>query len=58
MWNAGGLFDFDSTVVFHKVETMRVVQSRLGLATGRTAHFCVRLILTLCITEVSILSVS
>jgi hypothetical protein len=56
MWNAGALFDYDSTIIFHKVESMRIVKSWLDETTSRTAGMCVRLILTLCVAEVGCLT--
>jgi hypothetical protein len=54
-WNAGALFSYDATVLFHKVESMRIVNEWLADSIARTAGKCARTIATLCLTEASTL---
>jgi hypothetical protein len=53
MWNAGALLDYDSTIAFHNCESIRIVNSWLGDTAARTTGIFVRLMVTLCVAEVS-----
>ncbi|KAI8722749.1 Zn(2)-C6 fungal-type domain-containing protein [Fusarium sp. LHS14.1] len=50
-WKAGRLQVFESTLLFHKGETMRLVNWLLVQSDSRRYHECIRHIATLCLTE-------
>lgn len=52
-WKAGRLQIFESTLLFHKIETMRLVNWLLVQSEPTAYHLCIRHIATLCLTEVS-----
>lgn len=51
-WKAGRLQVFESTLLFHKGEAMRLVNWLLVQSDSRRYHECIRHIATLCLTEV------
>ncbi|OJJ60477.1 hypothetical protein ASPSYDRAFT_42220 [Aspergillus sydowii CBS 593.65] len=50
-WNTGNLQDYESAFLFHKVESIRIVNSWLGAAGSKTFLACVRQILTISLSE-------
>ena len=52
-WNVGHLRSFESTLLFHKIETMRLVNGWLQKPEKNAYWVCVRHITSLCFTEVS-----
>ena len=51
-WSAGHLMSFEPTLLFHKIETMRLVNSWLQKSDPKAYWACVRHIASLCLTEV------
>ncbi|KAM5365312.1 hypothetical protein ACJZ2D_011095 [Fusarium nematophilum] len=54
-WNAGHLKNFEPTLLFHKIETMRLINRWLEESRPKGYWVCVRQIATLCLTEVCFL---
>ncbi|KAL3469793.1 hypothetical protein BJX99DRAFT_240624 [Aspergillus californicus] len=50
-WNTGTLQAFESAFLFHKVESIRIINKWLGIASSKVFLVCVRQILTICLTE-------
>ncbi|KAF4465047.1 hypothetical protein FALBO_8106 [Fusarium albosuccineum] len=57
-WNAGHLHAFEPTVLFHKIETMRLINGWLEQSRPKAYSVCVRQIATLCFTECALGSVA
>ncbi|KAL4919241.1 hypothetical protein BDW62DRAFT_179712 [Aspergillus aurantiobrunneus] len=50
-WNTGNLRAYESAFLFHKLESIRIVNTWLGASGSRTFLVCVKQILTICLTE-------
>ncbi|KAL2820271.1 hypothetical protein BJX63DRAFT_380349 [Aspergillus granulosus] len=50
-WNAGNLHAYKSAFLFHKVESIRIINSWLEAFDSKTFVVCVRQILTICLAE-------
>lgn len=53
-WNTGDLRSYDSAFLFHKVESIRIINRWLEVADSQTFVVCMRQILTICLAEVSV----
>lgn len=51
-WNAGHLRSFEPTLLFHKLEAMRLINKSI-LDSDAKYSMCVKHIATLCLTEVN-----
>ncbi|OKL56627.1 hypothetical protein UA08_08213 [Talaromyces atroroseus] len=50
-WNVGNLSSFDSTFLFHKVQSIRTINTWIENRTSSSLTLCVRHIATLCVVE-------
>lgn len=55
-WNAGNLKNFETSLLFHKLETMRLVNGWLQKPDPRVYWTCVRHIVSLSLNEVKLQS--
>jgi hypothetical protein len=52
VWNVGDLSSFDSNFLFHKVQSIRTINTWIEECSSSTLTLCVRHIATLCVVEV------
>jgi hypothetical protein len=55
-WNTGGLHAYESAFLFHKVESIRAVNTWIAHPDPKTAAECILHVSTLCVVEVRIIA--